>query len=48
MTHDADDPLFDESVAYEASVDITFSEPGRIDIVCTPHHGMEVTVFVEG
>lgn len=48
VTHDVPDPLFDETVRFEASVEITFSETGRVDIICVPHHGMDMTVFVEG
>lgn len=39
---------FDEPVIPDASIDITFDEPGRYDVTCEPHPIMQMAVFVEG
>ena len=43
-----DDPAFDEPVAADDSIEITFDEAGRFDITCIPHPIMAMIVFVEG
>jgi plastocyanin len=44
----ADDAAFDEDVESGGSVEITFDEPGTIQITCKYHSQMNMTVTVEG
>jgi len=44
----ADDPAADEMLEAEASVDVTFDEPGTYAITCRFHPTMQMTIVVEG
>ena len=44
----ADDPAADEMLEADASVDVTFDEPGIYEITCRFHPTMQMTIVVEG
>ena len=41
------DPIVDEEVEPGGEVRVTFDEPGTIDITCTIHPSMQMTITVE-
>jgi len=43
-----DDPIVDEEIAQNATVSVTFDEPGTYDITCEIHPSMNMTITVEG
>ena len=44
----ADDPTADEMLEADASVEVTFDEPGTYEITCRFHPTMQMTIVVEG
>ena len=43
-----DDPIIDEEIAQNATVSVTFDEPGTYEITCKIHPSMQMTITVEG
>ena len=43
-----DDPIIDEDIAQNATVSVTFDEPGTYEITCRIHPSMQMTITVEG
>jgi plastocyanin len=43
-----EDPIVDEAIAADATVSVTFDQPGTYDITCEIHPTMQMTVVVEG
>lgn len=43
-----DDPIVDEEIAANGTVQVTFDEPGTYEITCRIHPTMQLTITVEG